>query len=198
MFYFGVTFKDDRVDALFDLARLVLEPEFSRKTHITLRGPYRTKPKNTSKWFDHDVGSVTLSRPGNFFQADQNTVFIRCEIPFVKDIWHKPDYQQGTPHLTLYDGDSRRFAWMIMNELRKYEWNLTLKSSKLQIISSKQRIETKYLVDGSRIDGALADIAAKKYNIEKLKYLHEGQRVYLLGQICRQIHFLTHPSLALI
>lgn len=198
MFFFGITFDDARTDALFDLARLVLEPEYSRKAHITLRGPYKRRPHKNSKWFSHKVDDVTFLGPGHFFEGSQNTVFLKCEIPFISDIWRKPTYPNGVPHLTIYDGEDRRFAWYIFRTLQEHDWKFKTKPSKIKSLASKEKIETKYLVDGSPIERALSEIAARQYSMEKLKMLHEGQRIYLLKRICHHLHFLNCPSLTLI
>jgi len=198
MFFFGVTIENDQIARLFDLASMVLDPANTRATHITLRGPYDRKPRQDLNWRKANVGTATLSKPENFFEYGQSTVYLRCEIPFITDIWHKPDYPNGVPHLTIYDGGDRVFAWQIFQTLQRHEWKLELLLSKMKIIDTKEVLETNYIKNSESIDKSLSEVSSEQYSMENLKNLHQGQRIFLLDKICKRIHFITHPSSALI
>ena len=188
MFFLGVTFADVEARRLFDLARLLLEPEFARPSHITLRGPYKKRNDIGANLIGKQIEPFTISRPSNFFNERQNTVYLRAEIPFVADYWHKPDYPSGIPHISIYDGKDLTLAWQILMVLRQYPWNMEFKSSPMAIIDSKQRIETKFIRDFHDFDAALSLVSEKSYSIEAIKTLHIGQRLHLLENICERIH----------
>ncbi|MEM7472685.1 MAG: hypothetical protein AAF340_15150 [Pseudomonadota bacterium] len=191
MFFFGFYFDDPKVDRLFDLARVVLEPQFARKSHVTLRGPYKKKPDSSSRWLSENVGTVVISKPRNFFSENQNTVFLRTEIMGIGDYWYKPDYPEGVPHLSLYDGKDRKFAWQILEVLRAYPWGFSLPTTDLKIIDSKQLVETHFLRNFDRFEASLSEIEAQKYSMEDLKGMPIGQRVFLFDRICTRIHEIT-------
>lgn len=191
MYFAGFIFQDRQVDQLFDLARVILEPEFARKAHVTLRGPYRARKSISKSILESSPGNVTIGRPGTFFTETQSTVFLNISIPFISELWHKPDYPYGIPHLSFYDGSDRGFAWQILLLLREFPWNITLEASKLIMIDSKQRLETKFILDQQSIDGPLLSVWDKVYSAEKIKTMRTGQRLELLRMICRKVHFLT-------
>ena len=195
MLFVGITIEDLRVRQLFDLARVLLEPEFARHAHITLRGPYKHKKDINQSIFSRTVRSITLSRPNTFFNESQNTVYLRAEIPGIGDYWYKPDYPDGVPHLSIYDGTDRVLAWQTLLLLRKFPWNITFQSSPLQIIDSKERLETRYIIDFLNFDGALREISETEYTMEQIKSMHIGQRIHLLDRVFHAIH-ITHPSSA--
>lgn len=194
MYFVGVFFDDPVVDRLFDLARVIVDPEFARKAHITLRGPYKRKSDISSRWLETKIGTITLSRPATFFNEEQNTVYLRAEIPGIADFWYKPDYRQGVPHLSIYDGSDRALAWQILILLRNYPWNLELTPTVMRIIDSKQRIETKFILDYAAFDKALSSVSDRSYSIEALKQMHVGQRLQILDRICQKIHSIHSSS----
>ncbi len=193
MYFVGITIGDEHVSQLFDLARIVLEPEFARRSHITLRGPYKRKQDIARSLFEKSVQSVTLSRPSTFFNERQNTVYLRAEIPGIADYWYKPDYPDGIPHLSVYDGPDRTLAWQALTALRKFPWKITFPSSPLKLIDSKERLVTRYILDYFRFDSTLREISEKPYTMEQIKRMHPGQRIHLLERIFSAIH-LIHPS----
>ncbi len=196
MYFFGVSFSNQRIDQLFDLSRLVLQPDFARKAHITLRGPYKRKPSSRN-WIGAQLEPIVLSKPDVFFNNAQHTVFIRCEIPFINDNWYKPDYPDGTPHLSIYDGGDRKFAWQVMQSLQKFPWNIELVPTKMKVINSKEVLETSYLVNSKKYENYWDDIGVPTYTMEQLKEMHIGQRIFLFEKICRRIHFLNKVDVSL-
>lgn len=191
MFFFGIHFVDQRIDQLFDLARIILEPSYARKAHITLRGPYKKRPVQNSKWMNSKVGEVQLTKVQNFFNEHQNTVFLRAEIFGIGDFWYKPDYPDGVPHLSIYDGSDRRFAWQILHTMKNFPWNIRLQPSEMIIIDSKEVLETKYLFESQEFDSSLSRVSERLYSMEKIRSMHDGQRLLILNRICEEIHGLA-------
>lgn len=143
--FYGVYIEDVRLSACLDLIRLLGEPEYYRRCHITVRGPYTRKlSENDLERFNGTLNEVlhTLSvlGVGSFFLGAQNTVILECEIVGVRDIWHKPSYQDGIPHITLYDGKSRQMALAVMAISKKYKWKIVTKVSDLTVIEKKADI----------------------------------------------------------
>jgi hypothetical protein len=69
-----------------------------------------------------DGTEVTAHGVGSFFGYSQNTVFIKCHSEMLRDVWRKTDYGFN-PHVTIYDGESREFAEMLLGRL----YHLTIK-----------------------------------------------------------------------
>lgn len=136
MIFYGVHIRDKDLSFLFDAIRLLSQPDALRKTHITVRGPYKHRI-DIERYNSKGLGDLGLIQPGNFFLNRQRTVFIHCDIVGIRDIWNKPDYQDGIAHLTLYDGDSSAEAKSIVDLLSMYPWNIWTRPTKLVEIEKK-------------------------------------------------------------
>ena len=147
-FFYGVHIQEPELASALSLIRFLGEPDFFRPTHITIRGPYTRKIDETIEDIEKKFGAkkrfVELVGIGTFFEGNQNTVFLTCVIPDVEEIWKKPDYQGVKPHLTLYDGKSRHFAYKLKAALEKFSWHIKAEVSNLRRIESKQK-PTEYL-----------------------------------------------------
>ena len=134
--FYGVALTDKRLSLAFDLIRFLAQPDAHRKTHITVRGPYKKRLSKTQieKYEFFDIG---IEQPGHFFFSRQNTVFLSCVVPGIRDAWHKPDFQDGIPHLTVYDGRDREFADDIHKILLNYPWNIWGRSTGLFELKKK-------------------------------------------------------------
>lgn len=109
-----------------NLLRILFRPKTKVPAHITTAGPFeeRTPPGDARCLIDG--ASLTIRGVGTFFkdgERQQNTVFLGIEAPSLRMIWHKPDYPEFSPHLTMYDGDSREEAERIREllEIRQFQ-----------------------------------------------------------------------------
>ena len=194
MFFVAVGFSDEKIARLFDLARIVLQPEFARPAHITLRGPYKNRKDVAATVMGKDVGSITVTRPGSFLSDMQNTIYLGVTILGISDFWRKPDFPEGIPHLSIYDGEDRRFAWAVFNVLRKHKWGIRLNSTPMHILETKNRLETEYLMRYESLASTMQLVTGNVYSAEEIKGMSRLDRIILLNQICLKIHSLTHPS----
>jgi len=193
MFFVSVSFSDSKVSELFDLIRLLAEPDYARSAHITLRGPYAHKKDIGSSIFEKDVGKITVRKPGSFFNERQNTVFLAVEIIGVSDFWYKPHFPEGTPHLSVYDGKDRKTAWVIFNTLRKFKWNLSLNSTPMHVLEKKRPLETEYLVQYDKVSRTLFDVAGKQITPTEMRNISLFDRVSMMIKACEKIHALSSP-----
>lgn len=138
-FFYGLYVKNEELAASLDLIRFLAEPNFFRRAHITVRGPYTERIADQIANLGRGrTYQIIFGGIGNFFEGNQNTVFLRCSVPGIEEVWSKPDFgNQITPHLTFYDGRDRSFAYGILNELRKYSWNFSAVSTELMEIEAK-------------------------------------------------------------
>ena len=100
--------------------RLLCDPAENKTAHITVRGPYsEALPKSQQEALSMKVAGATLEigPPRTFFNADQNTVYLKCDCEVLSSVWDKPDYDYQ-PHLTIYDGEDRGHAERILRVLR--------------------------------------------------------------------------------
>jgi hypothetical protein len=59
----------------------------------------------------------------------------------LRELWHKPDFPRGQPHLTIYDGKDRAMAEKVFSLLNDYEWNCRVAVSKLRLIQRKHKVD---------------------------------------------------------
>lgn len=189
-FFFGTYPAEKEVARLFDLARLIVQPDFSRKAHITLRGPYYRKPSPRSKWLRYELGQALVIRPSNFFNDRQNTVFLGIALPGISEISWKPDFNGGTPHMTIYDGSDRVLAWQVLDKLRQFPWKFPIELAPVQILEKKKDFESSFFLELDSIDLAFSYIHERPLKRDYIRSMHPGQRIHLLEKICRAIHLI--------
>ena len=190
MFFVAVTFSDTKIAELFDLLRLLAQPDFARSAHVTLRGPYANKKDISGGILSKDVGKIQLRKAGNFFSERQHTVYLGVEIVGVDDFWYKPDFPNGTPHLSIYDGKDRKEAWVIFNLLRKFPWDLSLNSSPMHVLEAKRPVETEFIFAYEKIARTLYEITEQQLSAVEVRQLSLFERVGLMVKTCERIHLL--------
>ena len=101
--------------------RKISEPYSNSRPHITIRGPIHEKSIN---WNIEPIHSIEVIGINNFFLNKQNTVLLHCYSEEIENISYKPDYLYGgyQTHITLYDGNSRKYANKLFSTLSKYKW----------------------------------------------------------------------------
>jgi 2'-5' RNA ligase len=138
-FFYGLYVKNEELAASLDLIRFLAEPKFFRRAHITVRGPYTQRIADQIASISRGkTYQIVFGGIGNFFEGKQNTVFLKCEVPGIEEVWSKPDFgNKITPHVTFYDGTERTFAYGILNELNSYRWDFSVESTVLMEIEAK-------------------------------------------------------------
>ena len=139
--FYGIHLQSSKLSAAFDVIRYLSEPDAIRFSHITLRGPYSQPLSNytlrelnkhrSQQWI------VRLNGAGAFINENQNTVIIKIDLLDLADLFFKPDFGDGMPHLTLYDGCDAVFANSLLRLLYKFDFHEEVKVSQLRKISPK-------------------------------------------------------------
>ncbi|MDT7858333.1 hypothetical protein RQM47_16915 [Rubrivirga sp. S365] len=140
--FYAVYIEDRRLGTCLDATRLLMDPATRTRAHVTVRGPYDKRLRRLDEAFwnaqlKHEV--LRLVEPGSFFGQGQNTVYLRCEAPALRDVWKKPDYPEFTPHLTLYDGPSRSHAERLLDLLTRRPAKYCVRSIQLEPLRSPRR-----------------------------------------------------------
>lgn len=140
--FYGVHLKNAELSSCIAMIRYLTEPGFYRPTHITIRGPYERSLSSRvlsqiNKRFEPQSRYVEIVGSGTFFLGKQNTIILKCEIPGVKDVWNKPSFADGVPHITLYDGSSRSDALAINHVVKNHDWSLIADVTEIVELESK-------------------------------------------------------------
>ena len=130
---------DGLMASCIDAIRALANPAEKHRAHITVGGPYRgirTDVGGSSRLVEGS--EINIDDPGNFFDFEQNTVYLRCHSPKLEDVWDKYDYGFN-PHITLYDGSSREFARRLWDVVSDRTYNISFIAGPLKALRSSQR-----------------------------------------------------------
>jgi hypothetical protein len=115
--------------------RLFANPQVRHAAHITVRGPYPDY-QDPRAWSAAVKGqNIHVAGVGTFFEGTQNIVHLCVDSPAVRAVWDKTDYaNQYNPHLTIYAGDSRRFAESLRDVLTRENPQFTFAAAGIEPI----------------------------------------------------------------
>ncbi len=135
--FYVIYIKDEIIRTLIDGIRFLADPKQKYQAHLTVRGPYKRTPKKYERHWntsirDHDIHINGL---GTFFNDTQNTVYLSCEGgDSLKSIWNKRDYKEYNPHITLYNGNDRKYAEQLKDVLNGLEFDFNVDVDELEIL----------------------------------------------------------------
>ena len=194
--FYGVHIINLELAAALDLIRFFAEPDFFRRTHITIRGPYQKRlgvkfEKSIEKRFSESGRLLEVVGVGSFFigreKSNQNTVILKCELAGADSVWKKPDFQDGKPHITLYDGPSRSFALALRNTLNKYNFQFSAKTTNIEFLE-KKKIPSEYLqIYFHRAQSLCDEIFENEVFINRFDQNSELERLYLINKVSKHI-----------
>ena len=194
-YFFGTYPSEKRISRLFDLARLIVQPDYARRAHITLRGPYDKKPSPRSRWYRQKLSIGTLTRPNTFFNENQSTVYLGVHFIELNEVSWKRDFSDGVPHMTIYDGDDRRFAWQVLDVMRQFPWQIRIELTPVQVLERKRDYDQSFFLELDDIDIAFSYIQQRPLDRRYIREMHLGQRLFLLKKILEELNSpLNHPS----
>ncbi len=131
-----IKIKDRNLNTIIDGIRLLADPYEKQVAHITIRGPYSQKYNIDDINKSIKDTKVNVKGIGTFFETSrQNTIFFKCDSPYLQTVWKKSDYPFN-PHLTLYDGNSREFAHKLLLILQRHSFNFAFNVDGLEYINS--------------------------------------------------------------
>ena len=160
--------EDHVVGSCLELMRKICDPNSTSKPHVTVKGPLREYNRKSKLWENISIKNFELIEPGRFFSGEnskysQNTVYLRCNFDKLGHLFYKPDYMVVTPHITIYDGDSRKFAQNLFSSIAQYDWHFKIflpqqynskkgiyEDQKLSEIKLKQRNNNKIITPYSQ------------------------------------------------
>lgn len=115
--------RDKEIQKILDAVKVLSDDSQRTSAHITVRGPYKRQLNaQYIKSFSEIISNefLRVSKVDNFFSDNQNTVFFKCdESDKLKSIWKKLTYKDFSPHITLYDGEDKKFAINLFNTLKE-------------------------------------------------------------------------------
>ncbi|MCG3150559.1 MAG: hypothetical protein PCFJNLEI_04045 [Verrucomicrobiae bacterium] len=201
--YIYVLYLDDPlVTPVLQLLRNICEPASKSKPHVTVYGPIS---RGTLTLQNEHFPEIELVEPGLFTSSSsnpssQNTVFIRCDL--LRSAWlhYKPDYITSLPHITLYDGQSNRFAHQVADVLREYSWHIKVKlphNASLKRILLRRPSQTKNPTERNYSVAAcilFRKIIGQELTFDTVSDATESTRLQWIKSICDYLHQQAGPG----
>jgi len=122
-YFFVIYLGDEKLQSLVDAMRIVADPKQRNISHITVKGPYNTAQKELLNRDNLIIRGehINVLGAGNFFDDNQNTVFLKCmDEEKLYTIWKSKEvrtYRNYHPHITIYDGKDSEFAHELCDKL---------------------------------------------------------------------------------
>lgn len=181
--FYAVFVADRHIEQLLDAIRLLGNPAEKHAAHITLRGPYTQRYRMDLKNRVVQGATVRVSGVNAFWGPRQNTIFLKCDAPELRAVWHKPDYPDYQPHLTLYDGPSRSFAERLLDRLLHCEPIFEFHATELRPLGSSKGQVTLDLA--ASLDGPLLSrLAGDNFVPEFIHTMNETTRLGWVARFC--------------
>lgn len=194
--FYGVSLRNSNIATVLDLLRFLGEPDSIRFSHITLRGPYkRPLPRSYIRRINDDPRyhwSVELTGPIKFFSNLQSTVSIGVNLHSLTDLLYKPDFPNGSPHITLYDGKNRAFAEDIFDLLKDYRWHLWLDVSRLHSLERRTKVDSALIGVFDQFCRYLDALVIDPKNAHIVRDYSEARRLELMRGVLERV--VQQPS----
>lgn len=183
--------------SLLDAMRLIADSKQQNFAHITVKGPYKTSQKKRLTIDNQEIAGTHLkvTGAGNFFQENQNTVFLKCEENLsLYNIWKKKEektYKEFHPHITIYDGKDREFASSLFNVISSYKINFQFEIDKLDLYSSKEKGKLFNLKTQANYN-LLSTLSGFRIDESNVESLSKEQRIEIIHLLCRDLEVIVN------
>lgn len=186
--FYGLYVADERLAAALDLLRFLAEPQFVRRAHITVRGPYNTPQSDILRTIPNKTYQILFDGVDSFIEIGkkQNTVFLKCEVPSIEQVWYKPDFHgEIRPHLTLYDGEDRGQAIALLRCCSRYR--LKFRTSSTELIQIQPKSKAAEMNEFSVHQGIYDEILGRRIDYLTIQRLHWRERLPFFERVA---HFI--------
>ena len=175
---------DGLIAGCLDAIRVLANPAEKNRAHITVRGPYRhSRPRIDTINRLIESSEINIHGSGNFFASGQNTVFLQCKSPRLKDVWDKPDYDFN-PHITLYDGPSRDFASMLWKIVSSHSYDISFVAGPLTPLVSAHRYQGGMALRADLDLRLLRELTGLHVNGLTIQSLDHDGRLAAIAKLC--------------
>jgi hypothetical protein len=188
--FYGVYLKSEAISTVLDLVRFLGEPNAIRLSHITLRGPYASKMRATALTkFNNDPRydwSIEMIEPITFLSPKQSTVAISVDLLSLNGLLRKPDFPDGVPHITLYDGRDRAFAEALFELLRQYDWQRLMRVGKLREVARGDKLDQVLVPLFKNFDWLFRKLVGPSELVGVMHTIRPSERLTLIGELLEQ------------
>lgn len=181
--FYGVYLTDERLEAALELIRFLGEPDYLRRPHITIRGPYERKQDALLERLSYTPGLVFVKGLSVFFDANQNTLLLECDLPEKERVWRKPDFPDGKPHITIYDGKSRQLALNFRLSLKNCKWQFHAPIGELKLIEKKVDPDVSLPTMFENVSAIYSQVMFDEFDVEKIRRFDEVDALFCVSRL---------------
>ena len=181
--FYGLYLSDERLEAALELIRFVGEPDYLRRPHMTVRGPYERRQDALLEKLDYSPKLVFVRGIAAFFSEKQNTVLLECDLPDRDRVWRKPDFPEGKPHITLYDGRSRNLALTLRLSLKQCKWHFRTPVGSLSLIEKKLDPDSSLPSMFENVSSLYREVMFEDFDIRKIRSFNEVDAGFCVSRL---------------
>ena len=186
--FYVLYLQDPELSASIDAIRFILNPMEKQRAHVTVRGPYKSAlPKDKLDKYNEYLknAKIDVTGIGSFISDVQQTVFLKCEAPFLKQIWSKPDFDFH-PHITLYDGQDTRLSKAFLKMTNQFDLHFSFQPTSLkQLESTKGQYD--FSPHWAMNSSVIHDLFGEHISLENIKELDAGARILWAEKVMRRL-----------
>lgn len=173
--FYVIYLPERSIESHINAIKLLCEPNAKTVAHLTVRGPYLKQVSVDEISSAVSGTNIQVTGVDCFFEPNQNTVFLRCDGDSLRSVWRKSDFGYN-PHITLYDGGSRRFAEQLLDVLGNYNLSFSFKAPGLEplvSVSGQTDASLVYSVDSAW----LGEVVGRQVDPGRISSLTEETRL---------------------
>lgn len=184
--FYGVYLESTAISTILDIIRFLGEPDSIRFSHITLRGPYEQGlNRNHLRRLNESIEdrTILMLKAERFLSDWQSTAVITVDLRCMGTLVHKPDFPDGTPHITIYDGKDKEFCTAIYDLSKDYNWENVLRVGNLQEITPKKKIDQEFLPFFTKFSGYFSLLVGDATIIPDIIRMRRRERLEIVRSI---------------
>jgi hypothetical protein len=175
--------RDQHDQSVLDAICYLADPSEKNRAHVTVRGPYTQKRGVPAVSRAVDGSEIVVTGVDAFLEPGQNTVFFAVSAPRLATVWHKPDFPDSRPHLTIYDGKSREFAVKLRTRLQQVNPRFRFQATPLAPLVTKKgqgSFDLRAAFDEDLVKG----VTGTKVTADAVSSLPAEERIDLIAKLC--------------
>ena len=192
--FYGVYLAEKHIEAALELVRFLGEPDYLRRPHITIRGPYERKQDALLEKLQYHDRQILVKGITAFFADSQNTVLLDCDLPDKERVWRKPNYPDGRPHITLYDGKSRHMALNLRSALKACKWMFRVPVTEIKLIEKKIDPNEVFPEIFESVSLLYKEVMFEEFKLDNIRKLSEVDVVFCVSRLAAYISKNYPPS----
>lgn len=192
--FYVIYIREEPLKSYINAVRLLCNPAEKNSAHLTVRGPYKRRySKDELAALNKQIRDepVHIYGCGHFFGPTQNTVFLDCDSPRLREVWHKPDYGYR-PHITLYDGSSRKIADALLRMVSDHSFNLCFRAEGLSQLTVRSG-QTNLILRCDTNPAIVAHALGRPLDFTLLDSMQEAERLTWAGRVIEKLSALSEP-----